>query len=377
MKGRVLVVDDEQQIREMLRERLELEGYSCAICADGDAALETLAQEPFEVVVSDFRMPGMSGLTLLEKVRQLHPRLAFIMVTVEDDAQVIIQAMKQGAIDYLLKPSQIRAVAASVERALQKKRLELELERYQLHLEKMVAERTQQLESALLQIEKTYDGTLESLAAALDLRDGQTAGHSRRVALYAVRLAQALGLSNDQIKNLARGSYLHDIGKLGIPDGILLKKSALSAEEKYVMQTHVRIGCDLVERIDFLQPAAQLILNHHEHFDGQGYPQGRKGDEIPITARIFAVADSLDAMTSERPYRRPVPVSSACAEIASRAGRQFDPEVVRAFLSIPVEEWEEIRQGVDRHSSAFTPNSLNTAALRLKASASAAGGSIE
>lgn len=346
VKARVLVVDDEAQVRDLLIERLSQEGYECRTSASADEALSRLGQQSFDVVISDLRMPGMSGLTLLQHVRQKHPRLAFIMITVEDDARIVIEAMKQGASDYLLKPSQIRTIAASVERALEKKRLELEIEQYRQRLEQMVAERTKQLTQAIEGIERIYDGTLEALGAALDLRDGQTAGHSERVSRYCLRIARAFGFAGEELKQLARGAYLHDIGKIGIPDGILLKKGALTAEETHVMQTHVRIGCELVERVAFLAPAAELILSHQERWDGRGYPQGLRGQQIPLTARVFAVADTLDAMTSQRPYRPAVSFAAARDEIARQAGQQFDPEVVGAFLSIPLAEWEEIRAEV-------------------------------
>lgn len=356
-KGRVLVVDDEEQIRDLLREHLSLEGYVCRTCASGDDALTALAEDGFDVVLSDFRMPGMSGLALLGQVRQRYPRLAFVMITVDDDVRVGVEAMKQGASDYLLKPSQIRTVVASVERALEKKRLEFELEDYRLHLEQMVAERTRQLTEALEDIKQTYDGTLEALGAALDLRDGQTAGHSERVTRYCVRIARALGLAGEELKQLVRGAYLHDVGKMGIPDSILLKKGTLSAEESSVMQTHVRIGCELVERVTFLNPAAELILAHQERWDGGGYPRGLRGEEIPLPARIFAVADTLDAMTSERPYRRGVSFAAARAEIARQSGLQFDPEVVRVFLSIPLAEWNQIRDEVRLKSRSYVRRS--------------------
>jgi response regulator RpfG family c-di-GMP phosphodiesterase len=256
------------------------------------------------------------------------------MVTVDDDVRVVIEAMKQGASDYLLKPSRIQTVVASVERSLEKKRLEFELENYRLHLEQIVAERTQQSTKALKSIEQTYDGTLEALGAALDLRDGQTAGHSERVTRYCLRIARALGLAGNELKQLVRGAYLHDVGKMGIPDSILLKKGTLTAEELTVMQPHVRIGCELVERVAFLNPA-EIILTHQERWDGHGYPQGLRREEIPLAARIFAVADTLDAMTSERPYRRTASFAAARAEIVRQSGLQFDPELVRVFLSIP------------------------------------------
>jgi response regulator RpfG family c-di-GMP phosphodiesterase len=247
--------------------------------------------------------------------------------------------MKQGAADYLMKPFQLETVMAGIVRALEKKRLERELENYRQNLEQMVEQRTKQLQAAMRRIEVTYDETLQALGGALDLRNPATAGHCQRVNRYCLDLAKALHCPAGQLKQIARGSYLHDIGKIGIPDGILFKESKLTAEETEVMRTHARIGYDLVSRIAFLAPAAEIVLTHQERYDGTGYPQGLVGDEIPLGARIFAVADTLDAMTSDRPYRRALSFEAARAEIVRNSGRQFDPEVVRAFLAIPEEVW--------------------------------------
>jgi HD-GYP domain-containing protein (c-di-GMP phosphodiesterase class II) len=220
----------------------------------------------------------------------------------------------------------------------------------------MVEQRTKQLQTAMKRIEHTYDETLEALGAALDLRDTETEGHSRRVSRYCFEMAKAMGCTAEQLKQIARGSYLHDIGKIGIPDAILLKPARLTEEEMAVMQTHARVGYDLVSRIGFLAPAAEIVLTHQERYDGTGYPQGLMGDEIPLGSRIFAVADTLDAMTSDRPYRMALPLSAARSEISREAGRQFDPEVVRVFLSIPEQVWEKIRlevAGVRLYSAAL------------------------
>jgi HD-GYP domain-containing protein (c-di-GMP phosphodiesterase class II) len=218
-----------------------------------------------------------------------------------------------------------------------------ELASYRERLEEMVTQRTRQLEAAMKRIELTYDETLEALGAALDLRDNETAGHAWRVTRFSLEIARALGCSGEQLKHLARGAYLHDVGKIGVPDAILLKPDELSAEETAAMRAHARVGYDLVSRIAFLAPAAEIVLTHQERFDGTGYPQGLMGSEIPLGARIFAVADTLDAMTSDRPYRRALPFSAAQAEIIRESGRQFDPDVVQAFLSIPEKIWENIR----------------------------------
>jgi response regulator RpfG family c-di-GMP phosphodiesterase len=342
-RGRVLVLDDEPAVCALVSERLSMEGYDCKTSSSGEGALAAMQQESFDVVISDIRMPGMSGMQFLAEARQRHPRSAYLMVTAEDDVRVGIQAMKQGAADYLVKPIQLEALLGSVQRALDVKRMEAELENYRRNLEEMVEARTKQLQSAMRRIELTYDETLEALGAALDLRDTETAGHSERVRRYCLEMASAVGCSPEELKQISRGSYLHDIGKIGIPDSILLKEGKLTPEEMAVMQAHVRIGYDLVCRIAFLAPAAAIVLTHQERFDGTGYPQGLMGKEIPIGSRVFAVADTLDAMTSDRPYRRALPLATARGEIQRESGRQFDPEVVQVFLAIPDQTWESIR----------------------------------
>ncbi len=190
-------------------------------------------------------------------------------------------------------------------------------------------------EAALRQIELTYDETLRALGAALDLRDTETAGHSERVTRYSLQIARIMKCPSEELTQIARGAYLHDIGKIGIPDAILRKEGKLDPEEVELMQAHVRIGYELIKQIAFLTPVAEIILAHHEFYDGSGYPQGLRGAAIPKGARIFAVADALDAITSDRPYRRAQPFDAAREEIQREGGRQFDPSVVEAFLSIP------------------------------------------
>lgn len=347
-RGRVLVVDDEPAVCALLSEGLCREGFDCRPATDGKEALRMLGLEPFDVVISDLRMPGVSGLALLEVVRVKYPHLSFLMATGVNNVRVGVAAMKQGAADYLVKPFQLEGVVASVERAMEKKRLELELENYRQHLEQMVEHRTRQLQSAMKRIELTYDETLAALGAALDLRDTETEGHSHRVSRYCMETARTLGCSGEQLQHIVRGSYLHDIGKIGIPDAILLKPGKLTGEETALMQTHARIGFELVSRIAFLAPAAEMVLTHQERYDGSGYPQGLVGDDIPLGARIFAVADTLDAMTSNRPYRRALPFAAARHEILGQSGHQFDPRVVAGFVATPQEVWENTRVEVGR-----------------------------
>lgn len=368
--ARILIVDDEADIRELLLTRLRMEGYECAEANSTEAALTSLQQEAYDVVVSDLRMAGRSGLALLEEVRCRFPGTSVILATGENDVRVAIEAMKQGAADYLLKPFQFDLVVAGVQRAIEKKRLEKELENYRLHLEQMVAERTQQVEQAMRHIENTYDATLQALGAALDMRATEVAGHSLRVSRYSEELARRMGYDGEDLRNILRGAFLHDIGKLGIPDAILLKEGRLTTQEKLVMESHVRLGYEMVQRIEFLEAAAEIVLNHQERFDGRGYPNGVRGEGIPLPARIFSVADALDAMTSNRPYRSALPFAVARAEIVRESGRQFDPQVVEVFLAISEERWRQIRDEVDQES--YTSQVIrNGAGTSLSATAAA------
>ena len=343
-KVRALVVDDEAAVVTLLCARLTMEGYESKGASNAEEARARLEEEQFDLVICDLRMPGMTGLELLKEVRVRFPHLAFIICTGEDDVRTGIEAMKQGAADYLVKPLQLDGMMASVVRALDKQRLTIELEQYRGRLEDMVEQRTRQLKSAIARIEHTYDETLAALGGALELRDIETQGHSRRVTHYCLEMARAMQCSNEDLRTIARGSFLHDIGKIGIPDAILLKPDRLSEAETAVMQTHARIGYELVCRIAFLTPAAQIVLTHQERWDGTGYPQGLRGKEIPLGARIFSVADTLDAMTSDRPYRSALSFAAAREEIARQAVRQFDPDVVAVFMAIPEEVWRKIRR---------------------------------
>jgi len=341
--SQVLIVDDEISFCKVLAVMLEQGAIPSKSASGGEEALRLLANEPFDAVIADLQMMGMSGMELLAQIRHQYPHVAFLMVTGVDDVRVGIQAMHRGADDYLVKPLQLDAALVSLERAVQRKRLEQEVESYRHHLEEMVAERTQQLQLALAEIERSYGQTLEVLGEAIDLRDSQTGGHSRRVTLYSIKILTAMGGSEQQLRSIAVGAWLHDIGKLAIPDSILLKPGALTEEERQVMQRHAQIGYDLVKRIPFLAEAAEIVLTHHERNDGTGYPQRLKAEDIPLGARIFAVVDTVDAMTSDRPYRSALPFSEARGEIQRGSGSKYASRVADMFLSIPTETWEALR----------------------------------
>jgi putative nucleotidyltransferase with HDIG domain len=214
---------------------------------------------------------------------------------------------------------------------------------YQNGLERLVEERTVQLSRTLGDLEQSYDYTLEAFAGALDLRDAETEGHCQRVTSYTILIAGRMGIDPKTMHHIARGAFLHDIGKMGVPDSILRKPGPLTDEEWTVMRKHAEIGYALLRNIPFLKQAADIVLAHQERYDGTGYPRGLRGDLIPLGARIFAVADAFDAMISERPYRKPISIEAACEEIRRNSGTQFDPKVVDVFLSMPIETWKEVR----------------------------------
>jgi len=339
---RVLAVDDEPAARKLVSLFLGPPAFHCVTAGTGEEALACLLREPFDAIISDLQMPGMSGMDLLAETRRRLLHVAFLVTTGVDDIDVGVEAMRSGADDYLVKPLSEKVMVASLERALQKQKLERELADYRQHLEEMVAERTHQLTRALAQLGGSYEETLQALGAAIDLRDNETAGHSQRVCQYSVEIARAMSLTQKETESLARGAYLHDIGKLGVPDAVLLKPGPLTAGERAIMQRHVQVGFNLVKGISFLSDAAEIVLTHHERYDGSGYPQGLRKQEILLPARIFAVADSFDAITSDRPYRRASSFEEGWDTIRREAGRLFDPQVVNVFLSTPTHAWQKI-----------------------------------
>ncbi len=344
--GRVLVVDDEPAVCSVLNEALDREGFDCRSCTSGEEALNLLRQQPFDVVITDLYMPGLSGISVIEQGRKLRPESSFLMATGEADARVSADAMKRGAVDYLVKPFQMHALVASVREAQERKLAALRLRERGEYYRRLAVKRSAQLRRALEKIDQHQDETLGALRTMLDVRDNEIAGHGQRVCLYTIEIAKASGVDRAQMKHLARAALLHDIGKLGVPDAILFKPASLTPEETAIMRTHVEIGYAIVRRLNPLVRASEIVLAHHERYDGLGYPHGLKGSKIPLGARIFAVADTLDAMTSDRPYRKAGSLEAAIAEIEAQSGRQFDPEIVRAFLTIDPNVWREIRSGV-------------------------------
>ena len=341
---RVLIVDDDASVRDVISVLLQEEGYECRTASSAEAALDIAAAEAPPLVISDMKMPGRDGIWLLEAFRERYPETAVIMLTGYGDTEAAVDCLRRGAVDYLLKPPKLTDLIRAIERALAKRRIELARKRYQKKLERKVRDRTGELRTALRNIQGTYQTTLLALVRALDAREHETSDHSQRVVKYTEAIAERLSLRGPELEEIGRGALLHDIGKIGVPDAVLLKPAKLTQEEWKEMRRHPDIGYDMIRSIEFLSTPAAIVLSHQERFDGQGYPRGLRGEEIHIGARIFAVADTLDAMTSDRPYRKGTTFENAVDEIERCAGSQFDPEVVRAFLDIGVKNLRRIKE---------------------------------
>lgn len=340
---RILIVDDEVEITEILADLLS-EEYECLKAASAEDALACLREREFQLVISDITMPGMSGLEMIPHIKKLYPQTVVVMISGMQTVESAIGALRLGAFDYLMKPFDLRQVEAVVKRALEYHDLVVAKQRYENHLEELVEQRTAELDQALNSLEDAYRATLKALTTALETRDSETHGHSERVVTYSLRLGREYGLSSEEMKSLEFGSLLHDIGKIGVPDSILRKPGKLTEEEWVRMREHPLHGQQILRGIEFLQGAARVVAQHHERWDGSGYPNGLRAEEIDICARIFAVADAFDAITSDRVYRRGKPYEAAAKELDDWAERQFDPKVVEAFHRVPKEDWEELHR---------------------------------
>jgi len=349
---RIMVVDDETAVRDSVCSILSHAGYECLPLHSGRDALSHLRNDDsISIVLSDLIMEGMDGLTLLARMKQEHPEIPVVMVTAVHDISVALAAIRNGAYDYLLKPFEKEQLLAMVSRALETRRLRLENVAYQTKLESLVSARTEMLRQTLADLERSYDITLEALGDALDLKDAETEGHSKRVTAFTMAIARAMELPQDRVRIIARGAFLHDIGKMAIPDSILRKPGRLTPEEQAIMREHAYLGYQVLRRIPFLHDAADIVYSHQERYDGSGYPRGLRGDQIPLGARIFAIADTFDAMTSDRPYRAAQSIATGRREIERHSGKQFDPEIVKVFLGITERIWQELRAEIERQSA--------------------------
>jgi putative nucleotidyltransferase with HDIG domain len=345
---RILIIDCDPQVGAGMVAALEKVGYAAVLDCNGADAVRRISKgAPFDVLLLDIMLPGVDGLALLERIRSARPEIPVVLVTAMYDVNYAITAMKKGAFDYLLKPIESDHLLSTVNRALEHQEAERQMTMDRQDLEQLVEARTELLSRAIADLERSYDITLEALGNALDLKDTETEGHSKRVTAYAIVLARAMHLDAFEIKIIARGAFLHDIGKMAIPDAILSKPGKLTAEEQVIMREHCVRGYAMLKKIPFLEKAAEIVFSHQEHYDGGGYSRGLKGDQIPLGARIFAIADALDAITSDRPYRKAQSFAAARKEIERCSGTQFDPAIVAVYRMLPDQIWEDLRSEID------------------------------
>jgi putative nucleotidyltransferase with HDIG domain len=356
-RSRILITDDEPEIRKILCELLSA-SYECAAVASATEALALLREEQFDLVISDIMMKGMSGLEMVPHVLKRSPETLIIMISGAQTIESAIESLRVGSFDYIMKPFDIQHVEAVVRRALEHQALRAAKRHYENYLEDLVRQRTAELDRAFNALENNYRMTLKALAAALETRDAETHGHSERVVRFSLRLGREMGLAPDQMRSLEFGALLHDIGKIGVPDAILRKPGPLTEDEWSRMREHPVLGGKILRGIEFLEGAGRVVSEHHEKWDGSGYPRGLRGSQIDIKARIFAVADAFDAVVSTRVYRNAKPYEVALAELKRHAGQQFDPEVVEAFERIPPKEWKVLHHHLTgteaKHSKPIT-----------------------
>jgi putative two-component system response regulator len=278
-------------------------------------------------VILDIKMPGKSGVQLLPEIKAKYPDTAVIMATAVDDTNTAIDCMRKGAYDYITKPFNLEEVSFAVARALERRRLRLENRDYQQHLEQKVEEQAQKIRAS-------FFNAITALAYALEAKDVYTSGHSQRVTEISVAIAKHLGLDKENIEKIRLAGLVHDIGKIGVREAVLNKPGSLSDEEFEHVRLHSVTGERILKPIVDDGEILKAVRHHHERYDGTGYPDGLKGEQIPQLARIIAVADTFDAMTSERPYRKALTKDVACAEVERCRGTQFDPEAADAFLEV-------------------------------------------
>ena len=328
---RILVVDDEDTIRLVLAKYLRTRGFDVATAESGDAALETLAGAKFDIMLCDVRMPGLSGVEIVPQALELDPDLGIVMLSAVNDAPTATEAMAQGVLDYLTKPIELSDLHDAVQRALHKRTLLREQRRVERAIREEVAERTQELEMEKAHLRDLTVTMVETLVAAMEARDVFQRGHSARVAELAASIAEYMTLAPDVVEDVRIAGRLHDVGNIGIRDDVLNKPGALNAEEFAHVKDHVRIGVEILSPLRHIERAITFVADHHEHFDGTGYPATKQGDAISIGGRILAAADAFDAITSRRPYREPRSPEEAVTELQRHSGTLLDPRVLEAL----------------------------------------------
>ncbi|HUX49968.1 MAG TPA: HD domain-containing phosphohydrolase [Spirochaetia bacterium] len=348
MAQKVLIIDDDPAIRKVMSLRLVQEGYIVRAAESREEALQIIDREELDpdCIFLDIRMPGVTGIELLPELKERLPATPVVMLTAVSDLQTGMEAMRKGAYDYLVKPLDKNELLKALSRILghralilENARLAEENLRYQRSLEHQVAERTEELSQAYQTLQGANLDTVQMLAETIEAKDPYTRGHCHRVRVLSTALARTCGLSEQEIDIIEYSALLHDVGKIGIPEALLHKTGPLTAQELEVFHQHPVIGERILSRVSFFDPCIPIIRNHHERWDGLGYPDGLSGTDIPYAVRIVTVADSYDAMTSSRPYRKALPLQDALREMSHGAGTQFEPELVDAFISERVYEY--------------------------------------
>jgi diguanylate cyclase (GGDEF)-like protein/putative nucleotidyltransferase with HDIG domain len=332
---RIIVVDDESAVLSLVESMLVRLGYDVVTCDAGHEVIKTLRDDPggFDLLLTDLSMPGMTGIEILQGVAGIDNSIVKIVMTGYATVDTAVDCLREGAYDFIQKPVRMGELSALIKRALEYRRLKLENAKYQTGLEQMVRERSEKLAATLEEVRHSYKFTLEAMIAMLDARERQTGRHSVRTRDLAVELARSMGVSGADLDVISDGAFLHDIGKIAVPDAILLKAGPLTEEEWTIMKKHCETGFNILSSSPYLERAAEIVYAHHEKFEGGGYPRDLKGEEICLGARIFSVIDAYDAMRSNRVYRASLPVEHAVEEIRKCSGAQFDPVVVEAFLA--------------------------------------------
>lgn len=347
----ILIVDDEESIRFLLKNILSNKGYKCDLASGGNECIEKCKTTEYDLILLDIYMPDLNGLETMQKLKANNIDSSIVVISASRDIDNVKSALKQGTYDFLFKPFVIKEIETTAQRGIERTKLIRENKFYQQQLEKKVIEQTSELMDL-------YADTLEVMVLALDLREQETGYHSYRVTEYSLILARNLKLSHEELSIIVKGALLHDIGKIGIPDSILLKNEELTTSEWEIMKTHPQLGYNILKKINFLEESAKIILTHHERYDGKGYPNGVSGSEIPIGSRIFSIVDALDAMTSNRIYRRAVGFEEAKQRIIDSSETQFDPEVIESFAQIPETDWANLRNRIETSGITFLKNIL-------------------
>jgi putative nucleotidyltransferase with HDIG domain len=331
---RLLVVDDEDAVTQVLAKFLRSRGYEVEIARSGEEALEVLARSQFSLLLCDVRMPGMTGIELVPRALEVDPDLGIMMLSGLNDAPTATAALGTGALDYILKPVELPDLQRALERALLRRALEIDRRSVERMIRTEVATRAEEKERERLTLRSVSVSTVEALVNAMEAKDIYLRGHSQRVAELSAAIATELGLDLDTVECVRIAARIHDIGKIGIRESVLNKPAPLTREEYEHVKEHVRIGMEIIAPLKHLGMAQDFVQDHHEHWDGQGYPNGKAGEEISIGARILAAADAFESLTSQRAYRQPRRPMEAVEYLAARSGDLLEPTVYNALTRV-------------------------------------------